>query len=405
MTEDQRRFYGDKKIIQAYQNTRALKMEGSDFCNAIQNAKEKQARLLKFIDLCRYCGEFTKDSILQTELQLGIHSEYTGQNESSFLQSVLIGSELSKLFTGDGNPFCTISIHASQLRHNLRSSCRNPEENSDSRYTSYEIKPDWSRRITDLCNQYHLISGNERQYPVRAKSSLSTVTEALTLANKVFKLQFGLELKRTSRRKTTKDKNQEYIYEMQDLFHAEQGSEIQVLKPTMKPWSSGTRDDELLCHKTVDGMKIVCLGPAFDHWPGSVKRFGYIPIGLECLESKKRKLEADRISDLNSKIKMKKARKLVTQTSKASAESSLLESYLVKCSSSENLPVNTQAEAGDWEHATRIKTKRRKRRRTRNTATQESREWMDKQKASVVCNSEGNSMGWNVSQYWSGQKK
>jgi hypothetical protein len=42
MTEDQRRFYSDKKIIQAYQNTRALKMEGIDFCNAIQNAKEKQ---------------------------------------------------------------------------------------------------------------------------------------------------------------------------------------------------------------------------------------------------------------------------------------------------------------------------------------------------------------------------
>jgi hypothetical protein len=173
----------------------------------------------------------------------------------------------------------------------------------------------------------------------------------------------------------------------------------------MKPWSSRTSNDELLCHKTVNGMKIVCLGPAFDHWPGSVKQFGYIPIGLECLESKKRKLEADRISDLNSKIKMKKARKLVTQTSKASAESSLLESYLVKCSPSENLPVNTQAEAGDWEHATRIKTERRKRRRMRNTATQESREWMDKQKASVVCNSEGNAMGWNVSQYWSGQKK
>lgn len=405
MTEDKRRFYGDKKIIQAYLNTRALKMEGNDFHDAIRNAQEKQAQLFKAISLCRSTKKFTADSILQTEIQLGLHSvnNEPGRIESSFLRSVLIGSELSKIFTGEENPFCTPPIDASQLRNNLLCSCSNLEE--DSGYIIHEIDPDLSRTITDLCNLYHSISGNERHYPARAKSYQLTVTEGLTLANKVFKLQFGLELKRTSRRKTTKEKNQEYIYEIQDLFHAEQGSDQK--KPTMITWSSRTKDEELLHYKKVGGgnILVVCLGPAFNHWPGNSPRHGYIPIGPECFdtarESKKRKLESD--TEGNSKIKMKRqeARKRVTQKSRASAERSLLEYFSAQASSGD-LSVNS--EPRDQEDATRMEAKPKKRRRRQFVeATQESIEWMNTQKASVVCNRNGNSMGWNISQYWPGR--
>ena len=111
-------------------------------------------------------------------------------------------------------------------------------------------------------------------------------------------------LKRTKKRKVAKNRKQEYIYEISDYFlDAEQGPDVlnQTQKPIIIPWSNSAvraKDEDLLSYKTLIGMKVVCLGLAFDHWQSSSTRYGYNPVEHESLctahERKKRKAECNK---------------------------------------------------------------------------------------------------------------
>ena len=87
-------------------------------------------------------------------------------------------------------------MDSSKLPGNLECTQREPKDNYAPGYIIYDIDPILSRRIEELSNHFHLLSGSEG-YNSKESKTLS-LTEGLTLLNKVLKPKFVL--KRTKKR-------------------------------------------------------------------------------------------------------------------------------------------------------------------------------------------------------------
>lgn len=280
---DSRKLYSSKKVIDAYLNRRALLIEGADFTSAMQGAKEKQDRLITAVAATRSSGQFSGDSILQTEMQVGFHHDGPNQTSAVFVESNSIASQLCLLFTREPDPLNIKSLDGSKLRVYLR--CTPREQGSASGYVTYEIEQKYSRRINQLYDRYLMISGNTGSR--REKDKPMSLTEGLTILNKVLQNLYGITLERTKRRRVTEGKKLDYVYEGRDLFlqATHDTLEIQAQKPILR--QGGTvvvKDEDLLSYKAIDGVKILGLGAAFDCWPGNQHRHGYKPLDFKCLE-------------------------------------------------------------------------------------------------------------------------
>jgi len=321
MDDDTRRFYGQKKTIQAYHNRMMLHNEGTDFLDSVKNLQNKEERIIAALAVCRSTGDFDENSILNTEIQLGLHLE--GRCTASVVERFRISSELCKIFTGKSDPFEIVSISFSNLCENLMCVPRDAKKVSSTK-TIYEINADLSRMIEEYHLRYCLRLNVTRRS--RSRNDPLSMTEGMTLLNDVLQLQFGIKLKRTRRIGTEKSNGktgQEFIYELDDSFtqFSTQMDTNPMSKPIVAQWNNNVslaKDTQLLDFKKMNGKFIVSYGAAFYNWwkGSSEAKHGYMPVTVS------RILTQD-ISTVNSKAKRQRMQDTVffsTDTARVTLE-------------------------------------------------------------------------------------
>ena len=302
MDGETRRFYGERKISQAYKNRLLLHSEGVKFSDSVHNLEKKEKLVATALAVCRSTGKFDENSILNTEIQLGIHVEE--QPLTSVAECFRIACRLCEMFTGQQNPLDVGRIDGSKIRQNLMCTLREPNNVPQARLI-YDINAELSREIEIHHRRYLLRSCNQGYHS--AKNKILSVTEGITLLNEVLQRQFAMKLQRTNKKsQDSKQNTRQYIYQIDDSFsqcNIQEGENlIHQNKPNLTPWSTDIappKDEEILSYKSVHGKNIVCLGSAFEKWIDGFAehRNGYKQMKSECLgtkhEHQKRKIEHD----------------------------------------------------------------------------------------------------------------
>ena len=242
MEDEHKRFYGSTRVIKAYRNRIAFHSEGPDLINALQNLKKKQECLISAIAVCRSKNCVSKDSLIQTEIQLGLHRGDDYRNTSTFVACGSIGCDLSEIFTGEINPFDVGQINSSKLREHL--CCTLRTSNDSSSYKIYEIDASLSKNIEDMYSTYLVISKKNGGCQRRNGRPLS-LTEGISLLNNVLQDTFGIRLQRNANLKVKYGTDRECIYEINDLFSfdgqmiARPGSKQKKIgKPLVTTWNN-----------------------------------------------------------------------------------------------------------------------------------------------------------------------